>query len=369
MKVLQIANDYLGTRLYGNLFSALAEKGIENRVYVPITWNAPAPPACGENVVISRCFSNFDRLMFFPKQWNMLQDIEKRFSPDGFDAVYAHTVFSGGYTAFQLHKLHGLPYIVALRNTDLNVFFKHMVHLRGIGVEIMRHAERVVFLSPSYRSRVLERYVPPRIREELEGKCIVIPNGISSLFFEKKGTARPALSGPPRLLYVGEVSSNKNLETTIQAARQLRQTGLDVRLTVVGAILEEKYRSLMEENADFVAHHDRCPQEEVLTHMRDADIFVMPSHTETFGLVYAEAMSQGLPVLYTRGQGFDRQFLDGTVGYAVSDRDPVELADKIRLAVEHYAALSDNCLRLVEKFDWEKIAAQYVSLYKQIALR
>jgi len=43
----------------------------------------------------------------------------------------------------------------------------------------------------------------------------------------------------------------------------------------------------------------------------------MPSITETFGLVYAEALSQGLPVLYTRGQGFDRQFEEGEVGYAV----------------------------------------------------
>ena len=41
------------------------------------------------------------------------------------------------------------------------------------------------------------------------------------------------------------------------------------------------------------------------------DIFVMPSINETFGLVYAEAMSQGLPVIYTKGQGFDKQFNDG----------------------------------------------------------
>lgn len=40
----------------------------------------------------------------------------------------------------------------------------------------------------------------------------------------------------------------------------------------------------------------------------------MPSHKETFGLVYAEAMSQGLPIIYTKNQGFDGQFPDGYVG-------------------------------------------------------
>ena len=40
--------------------------------------------------------------------------------------------------------------------------------------------------------------------------------------------------------------------------------------------------------------------------------FCLPSHAETFGLVYVEAMSQGLPIIY-EGQGFDKQFQDGEV--------------------------------------------------------
>ena len=47
----------------------------------------------------------------------------------------------------------------------------------------------------------------------------------------------------------------------------------------------------------------------------------MPSRYETFGLVYGEAMSQGLPIIYSKGQGVDGYFKEGTVGYGVvSDR-------------------------------------------------
>ena len=58
-------------------------------------------------------------------------------------------------------------------------------------------------------------------------------------------------------------------------------------------------------------------KEELIKLYRDSHIFTMPSITESFGLVYAEAMTQALPVVYTKGQGFDGQFPDGEVGYSV----------------------------------------------------
>ena len=92
----------------------------------------------------------------------------------------------------------------------------------------------------------------------------------------------------------------------------------------------------------------------------------MPSHTETFGLVYAEAMSQGLPVLYTKGQGFDGHFSDGVVGYAVSDTDATNLAEKLKEVITHYDELSSNCIRMVNKFDWNAIAGQYKEIYDNL---
>lgn len=364
MKILQIANGYLGSRLYRELFSALEDVSVENEVYVPINRKAPDPSCVEKNVKISKCFSDLDRLLFFTKQKNMLRDLEKHFDLKNFDAVHAHTVFSGGYTALRLKKRHGLPYLAAVRDTDVNVFFKRMPHLRSAGIQVLREAERIIFLSPAYQEQLFSRYVPNSIRRELEKKSLVIPNGIAALFFENPTPPKAEPSAVPRLIYVGDVSSRKNPELTVRAVELLRQRGRKVRLMVVGAITEEKYRGVP---GSVDEYHDRCPQEEVLRYLRAADVFVMPSHTETFGLVYAEAMSQGLPVLYTRGQGFDGQFPDGTVGYAVSDKDPDELAERIESVLSEYGRLSENCVRLVEKFDWKKIAKQYAELYARVA--
>lgn len=367
MKILQIANGY-GNPLYENLFTALGNKGIENTVYVPLNQKTSIPPSERTDVVFSRCFTDLDRLLFFSKQKKLVKDVERRDLLRDVSVIHAHTVFSGGYTAYQLHRRYGLPYIIAVRNTDVNVFFRRMPHLRRTGLEVLKGAEQIIFLSPAYRKHLFSRYVPDTLWPQLEEKSLVIPNGIDSVFFQNIPLSKSPPGDAVRLIYVGELNSNKNLETTVRAAALLRQRGLDIRLLAVGPITMEKYRALVEKT-DFLEYHDRCSHLEIIQYLRGTDIFVMPSHTETFGLVYAEAMSQGLPVLYTRGQGFDEQFPDGTVGYSIPDKDPAELADKIQKVLANYAPLSENCLRLVKKFDWDSIAEQYRALYYDCAGR
>lgn len=363
MRILQLANGYLGNRLYKNLFCVQQKLGIENLVYVPVKNTEAIPRDEPENVWISPCFSQLDRILFFRKQKKMLRDLEK-WPLAQIDVVHAHTVFSAGYAARQIQRKYGIPYIVAVRNTDVNVFFKNMLHLRATGVDILRHADKIIFLSPKYRDNVLQRYVPQKFKEEIRKKCCIIPNGIADLFLDNKGLAKALPVDRIRLIHVGEISANKNLELTIEAIKLLRKEQLPVCLKVVGEIKEEKYHRLINSN-DFIEYHPRCALEEVLGHLRSADIFVMPSHTETFGLVYAEAMSQGLPVVYTRGQGFDGQFEDGTVGFAVSDHNAEEIASVIKEIITDYGKLSANCIRLVDGFRWEGIANTYKTIYKE----
>lgn len=364
MRVLQIANAYLKNKLYTLLFDSLEKQGQKQTVFVPVG-NRESFSEVPENVHVVPCFHTLDRFMFFSKQRKMLSWLKRNLQPEDFDVVHAHTVFSGGYAAYRLYRRYGIPYVVAVRNTDVNTFFRYMVHLRGVGVNVMRHASRIIFLSPKYQETVFEKYIPKALHQELLAKSQVIPNGISNLFLENKGEPRQELGETIRLIYIGDVDSNKNLDLTLKAAQLLMAKGIQVTMTVVGRIKEESYRELMRDKS-WVEYYERCPQHQLLGQLQNADIFVMPSHHETFGLVYAEAMSQGLPVLYTAGQGFDGHFPDGTVGYAVSDTDAEELAQRILDVVDNYEELSGNAVQLVERFDWDKIAEQYVEIYQEI---
>ncbi len=115
---------------------------------------------------------------------------------------------------------------------------------------------------------------------------------------------------------------------------------------------------------DFIHYYGKCPKEKVLTHLRDSDIFVMPSIHETFGLVYAEALTQGLPVIYTKGEGFDGFFAQGKVGYAVESNDYNSIAKYVIEIYENYETYSKNCIKEAIKFGWNNIAELYINLYK-----
>ena len=91
----------------------------------------------------------------------------------------------------------------------------------------------------------------------------------------------------------------------------------------------------------------------------------MPSHHESFGLVYAEAMSQGLPVIYTRGQGFDGQFPEGCVGYSVKSSDALEIAERVESVLVDYDAMSARCVEHSKDFRWETFASSYYEIYRR----
>ena len=104
-------------------------------------------------------------------------------------------------------------------------------------------------------------------------------------------------------------------------------------------------------------------KEELMRLYRSSDIFVMVSSNETFGLVYIEAISQGLPVIYSKGQGIDGYFSNGTIGYVCTPSNVNEIVHATKEIVDNYSAISGNCSKYAEYFSWDKIARTYEEIY------
>jgi glycosyltransferase involved in cell wall biosynthesis len=366
MKVLHLSSDYYLSPIYENLILSLQENKVENEVFTLALKEVNVKSKAQWKIVgLTDCFTLLDRLLFFGKQRTIFSNILKNFSTDEFNIIHAHTLFSAGYAAYLLNKKYNIPYIVVIRNTDLNIFFKYMVHLRCFGRKIIYNAQKIVFLSSSYRDFLVDKYIPIRKKQNVLDKTLIIPNGIDQFFFDnrlhiKKNVSKDII----RLIYIGEVNKNKNIVATIKACKDLIKRGYKVTYTIVGEIASPYYRRTIEKHK-FINYHVRCLKEELIHLLRDSDIFVMPSVHESFGLVYAEAMSQGLPIIYSKGQGFDRQFREGTVGYAVQSFDYKNISNKIIEIWNNYAHFSDNCLTLVDKFNWLKIAEAYKKAYEK----
>lgn len=319
----------------------------------------------GEYSQVVKTHNPFDRFFYHLKQGKILKEAIRRYNSEKFDLIHAHSLFTNGFVAKNLSEAMGIPYIVAVRNREVNTFFKYMIHLRNTGRKIMTDAEKVIFISEPNRDMVLNQYTPTLLRESITKKTRVIGNGIDDFWLNNRYRKNRKLEGKElKLLSVGQVIGVKNHLTTAKAAEILVQKGFKVTLTVVGEKTDKRILNKLREYP-FVRYLSPVLKEELLEIYREADIFVLPSITETFGLVYPEAMSQGLPIIYSRGQGFDGQFEEGRVGFHVESRNAEEIADRIVDTTRNYEIISRNCVEMCKRFNWTDIAGEYVGVYKE----
>lgn len=376
VKILHVSSDYPFTSVYEQLLLHFRpDIGQSHLMYVPL----PKHTQCrhglvrhslNAEVLYSDDYTNFERLLYRRKLGRIRRSIERQVPIQDISVIHAHYLFSAGGIAWQMKQLYGIPYIAAVRNTDLNFFFKFAIHLRDFGVQILKDASRVVFISPAAREFIIGEYVPNCLRNTIDSKSEVIPNGIDDFWLQNMYARppRPHTSKSISLLYVGEVSKNKNIETSIRVTDTLNQRGYNASLDVVGdGPYLQRIVAMAQKRPETIHMHGRITSKKQLIKLyRNADIFIMPSLTETFGLVYLEAMSQGLPVIYTNYQGIDGYFEDGSIGYGCSPRDQNMIADRVEQVLEDYDDICARCTRAVQEFAWNKIASRYEEIYSSL---
>lgn len=370
IKVLHVNRNYIFNRLHQLLIEHLDKtEEITNKVFVPTSFEQEVQFRASENVIVSKCFKVKDRYFYFSKQRKMLKALHKNYNVHDFDIIHAYTLFTDGGCAYNLHRKSGKPYVVAIRNTDINDFLKKIPLSYLYGKRIMESAEAVFFLSESYKQFVESEFLSEADRNHLNYKMVVIPNGLDPFWLENRFKCEKIKTPKEdsiRLIYAGRIDDNKNIEATAKAAEILIKDGYSVRFTIIGKVeSQDVYRRLLN-NYSFVVLKAEMPKEQLIYEYRNNDVFVMPSFTETFGISYVEAMSQGLPVIYTAGQGFDNQFDEGTVGYHVDPNNFCDIAGKVQLIMNDYNRLSERCIKESAKYDWSIIANQYVEMYKRI---
>ena len=145
----------------------------------------------------------------------------------------------------------------------------------------------------------------------------------------------------------------------------LQGKGIKSTLTVIGKIVDQSEFLKIKDDSR-ITYLPAMPKEQLIEQYRKHDIFVMPSFTESFGLVYAEALSQGLPVVYSKGQGFDGQFEEGDVGYNCVARDANDVANSIKKIILQFDGIFGKKFKIVKKFFWDSICKQYTQIYNNL---
>lgn len=368
MKILHLCNDFAGSAVHSELYSRLEQFGVDQVVYCPIR-NAKLEGNNffeGKNteIIYSNLIKLHHRLCFHLKINDIVKDVEKRVNLSEVNCIHATTLFSDGAVALKLKQKYGIPFIVAVRNTDVNVFMRFTPHLWNVHREVIQAAEKVIFISPNLQHRVANHWTLSKQVDLLAQKGVVIPNGLNDFWLQNIDTHHTA-ADPYSIVYVGKFDTNKNVLRLMHAVFRLRSSIPNIHLSLVGGGGEQEHtvKQLVEHFPALFSYHGKITDKVLLRNMyRKNRVFAMPSKKETFGLVYLEAMSQGLHVLYTRGEGIDGMF-DKKVGEAVnalSEEEICEGLEKMLLHPEEYENLQPVDF---EDFDWKKIAQLYHRIY------
>ena len=375
-KLLHLCAAYSKSKLYSLFFTELAKRGFDQTVFVPTRTAAEVgkniPTGTSPFIVIQKhILKPLMKIRYFYKLKVIKNTLLKSLNIKDIDLIHAHFLFSDGGVAYHCHQLFKIPYIVSVRNTDIHMFFKYAVHLRRFGLRILENATYICLLSPSYKEKLFH-YIPEAYHAQLSPKIKVIPNGIDSYWLEHRTAPKRFAKGQTiRLLYCGEFSKNKNIQGCLHAIQRLEAQGYKIQMTLVGNYghYVSEIKAMVSKLQSPATIIDRVHSPKDLQDLyQNSDIFMMPSFKETFGLVYIEALSQGLPIIYSKGQGVDGYFeSDKPVGLAVNPRSVIDISEaiiKISEQYQHYTQFSHHYL---DQFDWTTVSQDISSLYLNTA--
>ncbi|HSY45848.1 MAG TPA: glycosyltransferase family 4 protein [Steroidobacteraceae bacterium] len=192
----------------------------------------------------------------------------------------------------------------------------------------------------------------------------VIHNGADIDLFSRV----PKLRGPgrKRILHIGKFERKKSQDVLLAAFRLLLDRRLDCMLTMIGArgpTLEEVRQAALV-FGDRVRVLADVPHDCIPEYMADADLFVLPSRAEPFGIALIEAGAAGLPVVATNVGGIPEIITHGATGLLVEPDNPGALADamaKVLESAELARSLASSLRAQAARFVWQRAAEQFIA--------
>jgi glycosyltransferase involved in cell wall biosynthesis len=198
----------------------------------------------------------------------------------------------------------------------------------------------------------------------------IIPNGIDyksiDRITQKKSIEKPSI------IYMGLLERIKGVDILINAIPLIKKRLPNIHVYIVGdgsqkAFLENLSRKLrVEDNVNFLGYING---DEKYSYLKSADVCVVPSRYESFGIVILESMSCGTPLVGTDIGNIPYLLENGKIGLSVDPDDSSSLADKIIELLDNKELQSKmklNCQVKVKKFDWIQVAANTVDIYEKL---
>lgn len=276
------------------------------------------------------------------------------------DILHAHSTLYGGIIAEAISDVTDIPYVITEHSSAYPYNLIRPTEKRIAKKAVMNAAHRMAVSAPF--CELLLNYF-----DTSAGKWFPMPNIVSARFAQPQSNNYKQQRGNFIFLCIAGLNTNKAIDNLITAFTNAFNHKHKITLRIGGngperRTLEELAKSLGV--TDQIQFLGKLTREEVMQEMTNADVFVLPSHFETFGVVVVEALATGKPVVATRCGG-PESIVRPQDGILVPTNDIQALSiamQKIRHNIGSYnpQEIRDSCLaRYSEKVITAKLKAVY----------
>jgi len=306
-----------------------------------------------------------------------------------YDVIHSHYWLSG-LAALDLRHAWGVPIVQMfhtlghMKNSVASSPQEYEADQRIEGeAEVMTFADRLVAATPLERAQMVWLYGADA------AKISVVPCGVDVNFFRPvpPDEAKQMLGLPPSrrvVLFVGRIEPLKGIETLLRAmalvAPEVPCWLEDMSVIIIGgapgagidqvnAELARLQRLRAELGVeDLVTFQGAKDQDTLVYYYSAAEMVVVPSHYESFGMVALEAMACGTPVVASKVGGLAFSVQDGQTGFLVPNDDPQALASRIRLLLADPTLrqrLGRQAAAWASRYSWHSVANQILDVYEE----
>jgi len=302
-----------------------------------------------------------------------------------YDVYHAHYWLSG-WVARELQRAYPAPMVQmfhtlgALKN-QVTLLPTNRETERRIAVEreMMQVADRIIAATPRDCQHMVEFYDAPR------HKISVIPPGVDLELFHplEIPDRKQYFKDEHTVLFVGRIDPIKGIDTWFRAMKLVveQDPGLRGRICVclIGGDVDEdepdeelaRLQALKDELgiADIVTFLGKRSQESLPYYYASADVVVMPSRYESFGMVALEAMACGTPVVASDVGGLSFIVRDGETGFLVPEGNAQTMAEclsRILHDPDLRARLGKRGVEVAREYAWTHVAERIEALYDQL---
>tara|TARA_Y100000310_G_C20697231_1_gene826564 strand:- start:1894 stop:3075 length:1182 start_codon:yes stop_codon:yes gene_type:complete len=310
---------------------------------------------------------------------NMKTIASKMFEVNLFDIVHLHE-FRNYFSPIisSLCKKHSIPFFVTPRGTmysrSVGVLKKKLFDIL-FGQGILKNAKAITALADKEKSELHNLFSVP------EEKIFVVPNGVNAGDFSNlppKKLLREKLGLLPNkkiILFLSRINKMKGLDILVNAFSLLSG---DSVLVIAGAP-EGSEKNYLDSVKQLVAQQGLSEKiffagllkgKEKLAAYSAADVFVLPSRYEPFGLVILEALASNCPVVATIGCGLGKQLAEENAAIVVESnaREMAEAINSILTNESKRKNLIKNGSNFVRKFSWSNTVDKLEEVYGMVSV-